>query len=143
MTSSIKLANWLWSGSFALVILSFFISITSMLRSSCSLRGEWEGNGLKCLIAERKAIKDQLDGLNPPDFIVDDVPSFPVPVRPISGTVLTGLGVAAGKATGMAKLVTHPKEGTKLEAGNILVAPSTDPGWTPLFLKVSGIVMET
>ena len=30
----------------------------------------------------------------------------------------------------------------RLEPGEILVAPSTDPGWTPLFLKASGLVME-
>ena len=29
-----------------------------------------------------------------------------------------------------------------LEPGEILVAPSTDPGWTPLFLTAGGLVME-
>jgi rifampicin phosphotransferase len=29
-----------------------------------------------------------------------------------------------------------------LAHGEILVAPSTDPGWTPLFLTASGLVME-
>ena len=32
--------------------------------------------------------------------------------------------------------------GARLEPGEILVAPSTDPGWTPLFLTASGMVME-
>ncbi len=32
--------------------------------------------------------------------------------------------------------------GAYLEPGEILVAPSTDPGWTPLFLTASGLVME-
>jgi pyruvate,water dikinase len=32
--------------------------------------------------------------------------------------------------------------GARLEPGEILVAPSTDPGWTPLFLMASGLVME-
>ena len=30
----------------------------------------------------------------------------------------------------------------RLEPGEILVAPSTDPGWTPLFLTAGGLVME-
>ena len=30
-----------------------------------------------------------------------------------------------------------------MQPGEILVAPSTDPGWTPLFLKVAGLVVET
>ena len=29
-----------------------------------------------------------------------------------------------------------------LEPGEILIAPSTDPGWTPLFLTAGGLVME-
>jgi pyruvate,water dikinase len=32
--------------------------------------------------------------------------------------------------------------GAHLSPGDILVVPSTDPGWTPLFLKASGLVME-
>ena len=28
------------------------------------------------------------------------------------------------------------------EPGEILVCPSTDPGWTPLFLTAGGLVME-
>src|SRR5438034_9866483 len=32
--------------------------------------------------------------------------------------------------------------GARLEPGEILVAPSTDPGWTPLFLTAAGLVME-
>ncbi|MFB6672078.1 PEP-utilizing enzyme [Streptomyces sp. NPDC056390] len=38
-------------------------------------------------------------------------------------------------------MVTDPV-GAHLEPGEILVAPSTDPGWTPLFLTAGGLVME-
>ncbi|KUO77561.1 MAG: pyruvate, phosphate dikinase [Desulfosporosinus sp. BRH_c37] len=110
---------------------------------SSILCDEWDGNGLKSLVTERKVIKEKLESLDPPDLIIDDVASFAKPAQVVSGNVLTGLGVAAGKASGIAKLIYHPNEWSKLEAGNIMVAPSTDPGWTPLFLKVSGIVMET
>ena len=30
-----------------------------------------------------------------------------------------------------------------MRRGDVLVAPSTDPGWTPLFLRASAVVMET
>jgi pyruvate,water dikinase len=39
--------------------------------------------------------------------------------------------------------VRHPNDAAHLLQGDILVAPSTDPGWTPLFLRASAIVMET
>jgi pyruvate,water dikinase len=32
--------------------------------------------------------------------------------------------------------------GAHLEPGEVLVTPSTDPGWTPLFLTAGGLVME-
>ena len=33
-------------------------------------------------------------------------------------------------------------DGAHLDPGEILVCPSTDPGWTPLFLTAGGLVME-
>lgn len=42
-----------------------------------------------------------------------------------------------------ARLIDHAAAGTGLQAGDVLVAPSTDPAWTPLFLKASALVMET
>ena len=42
---------------------------------------------------------------------------------------------------GRARVVLDPV-GAHLEPGEILVAPSTDPGWTPLFLTAGGLVME-
>jgi len=43
--------------------------------------------------------------------------------------------------TAVARVVRSP-HGAPLEPGEILVAPSTDPGWTPLFLTAGGLVME-
>ena len=43
--------------------------------------------------------------------------------------------------TARARVILDPI-GAHLEPGEILVAPSTDPGWTPLFLTASGLVME-
>ena len=40
-----------------------------------------------------------------------------------------------------ANVILDPS-GARLEPGEILVAPSTDPGWTPLFLTAGGLVME-
>ena len=43
--------------------------------------------------------------------------------------------------TARARVVLDPSA-ARLEPGEILVAPSTDPGWTPLFLTAGGLVME-
>ncbi|MFG1707706.1 PEP/pyruvate-binding domain-containing protein [Nonomuraea sp. M3C6] len=54
---------------------------------------------------------------------------------------LTGSPASPGQVTGVARVVLDPV-GAHLEPGEILVCPSTDPGWTPLFLTASGLVME-
>ncbi|GAA2860598.1 phosphoenolpyruvate synthase [Streptosporangium fragile] len=59
---------------------------------------------------------------------------------PVDGA-LTGTPASAGTVTGAARVVLDPV-GAYLEPGEILVCPSTDPGWTPLFLTAGGLVME-
>lgn len=54
---------------------------------------------------------------------------------------LAGSPASAGTVTGAARIILDPA-GAHLEPGEILVAPSTDPGWTPLFLTAGGLVME-
>jgi pyruvate,water dikinase len=54
---------------------------------------------------------------------------------------LTGTPASAGTITGTARVILDPV-GAHLEPGEILVCPSTDPGWTPLFLTAGGLVME-
>jgi phosphohistidine swiveling domain-containing protein len=56
------------------------------------------------------------------------------------GTML-GTPASAGRVTAFARVILDPHDANLLP-GEILVAPSTDPGWTPLFLQASGLVME-
>jgi pyruvate,water dikinase len=55
---------------------------------------------------------------------------------------LLGMPAAAGVATGHARIVYDPAT-ARIEPGDILVAATTDPGWTPLFLTAGGLVTET
>jgi pyruvate,water dikinase len=106
------------------------------------LAGYWDGTGLKILVEDRKRIREELSQLEPPDVIIDEVPQPHTQHIEAHGTVLSGLGVAAGSASGSARLIRHPRENSKLLAGDVLVAPSTDPGWTPMFLRARAVVME-
>ena len=54
---------------------------------------------------------------------------------------LFGSPASSGVVTARARVILDPV-GARLEQGEILVAPSTDPGWTPLFLIAGGLVME-
>src|SRR5262245_46206686 len=53
-----------------------------------------------------------------------------------------GIPVSPGHVTAPARVI-HDPHAAQLAHGEILVAPSTDPGWTPLFLTAGGLVMET
>jgi pyruvate,water dikinase len=62
-------------------------------------------------------------------------------VRVSEEGVLRGTPASGGVVTENARVILDPGE-AGLEPGEILVAPSTDPGWTPLFLTAGGLVME-
>ncbi len=58
------------------------------------------------------------------------------------GETLNGIGGSSGSITGVVRIVTDPTDPWGLEAGEILVAPITDPAWTPLFIAAGGVVCE-
>ena len=107
------------------------------------LQGEWEGDGLRALVTERKIFMSEMEAIAPPDIIMGDTPKYSEPAPRSYGNFLAGVPVAAGRASGTARLICHPNEGSRLQPGDVMVAPSTDPGWTPLFLKASALIMET
>lgn len=59
----------------------------------------------------------------------------------IPAGALAGSPVSAGTVEGRARVVLKLEE-AHLNKGDILVAPYTDPGWTPLFPLVAGLVTE-
>jgi rifampicin phosphotransferase len=56
--------------------------------------------------------------------------------------VLTGLCVSPGVAEGTVVVMRDPAEFASMTRGAILVAPATDPSWTPLFTLASGVIVE-
>jgi pyruvate,water dikinase len=60
-----------------------------------------------------------------------------------SDGVLRGIGTSRGQVTGTARVVKELKHIGVVKEGDILVTNSTDPGWTPVFLVIKGIVLET
>lgn len=54
-----------------------------------------------------------------------------------------GMGAYPGQYTGVARVLTGPEQSDRLKAGEILVAATTDPAWTPIFLRAGALIMET
>lgn len=80
---------------------------------------------------------------HPAPFIVADRPA-PIDQPEISGDgVLRGKTTSIGKVTGTARVVLELNQIGKVKQGDILIVHATDPGWTPVFMLIKGIVLET
>lgn len=102
------------------------------------------------VIAERRALFDTLQQVEPPFIVAGEVPPLDTwtprgddaPPRARTGDVLTGIAGCPGTYTGRARVVLSPHEPGELEPGDVLVAPITDPAWTPLFVPAGAVVVD-
>ena len=60
-----------------------------------------------------------------------------------TGNTLQGTGCSSGRVTARARVVRALDEMDSVERGDILITHFTDPGWTPLFARIAGVVTET
>jgi pyruvate,water dikinase len=107
-----------------------------------AVKGEKSRQELTRLITQRRLERQRYAALQAPEVVVGERPWY-APPSVEAGIVLQGLPSSPGRVAGTARVLRSPQEGTRLQPGEILVAPSTDPGWTPLFLLAAGLVMET
>ena len=97
---------------------------------------------------EWKALFD----IEPPTFVVVGEPMKPISeltragagdnTAVVPGEVLVGAPASAGVARGRARVVRDLGDIADFEPGEILVAPQTDPSWTPLFMVAAGVVVD-
>ena len=94
-------------------------------------------------IARRRADLARFQKLTPPIIITSDgeTPVVHYHVTDAPPGALTGNPVSPGVVEGVAHVVRDPQSET-LQPGEILVAEFTDPGWTPLFINATGLVLE-
>lgn len=102
-------------------------------------------------IAERRRVRDELARRVPPFVFEGQIPPAdtwplrsdgPGTDRLVAGDVLQGTCGCTGVAEGRARVVTDPGEPGGLGPGDVLVAPLTDPSWTPLFVPVEAVVVD-
>jgi len=60
-----------------------------------------------------------------------------------AGKVLRGSACSPGLVRGPARVVRRIEEVGSVQPGDVLVAPFTDPGWTPVFPRLAAVVTET
>jgi pyruvate,water dikinase len=94
-------------------------------------------------MAERTAEFARFWHITAPRVITSDgeIPSAHHSTDDLPAGALAGIPVSAGIVEGTARVLLDPQR-EQLYPGEILVAPFTDPGWTPLFINAAGLVME-
>ena len=99
---------------------------------------------MKTLISERKAEAASLKNFN-----FSTVASLSEIKDVVNGEIkvdnsLSGEGISAGIIKGEIVVINNPGDWKSVNWPNnpIVVAQSTDPGWTPVFTKASGIIVE-
>ena len=101
------------------------------------------------VIRQRAADYATLFELEPPFIIAGAVPPLstwarrdrPVDQVP-AGTTLAGIPGCPGRAQGRARIILDPAGAHELQPGDVLVAPITDPAWTPLFVPAAAVVVD-
>lgn len=104
------------------------------------------------LLARREREWRALFGLEVPVFVEGDKPLAPLSglkhrhdsqvAVASAGEILQGVGASAGVARGPARVVLSMDRIQDFEPGEILVAPQTDPSWTPLFTLAAAVVVD-
>ena len=95
------------------------------------------------LIAQRRADLAHFAKMTPPVVLTSDgeTPVVKYHIADAPPGALVGNPVSAGVVEGTVHVIHDPHTET-LSPGDILVAPFTDPGWTPLFINAGGLITE-
>lgn len=100
-------------------------------------------------IAERRHQHELLAEREPPFFFSGQQPPMSEwrrkhePMDTVeAGDVISGLPGCPGVARGRARVVTDPSDPRGLTQGDVLVAPLTDPAWTPLFVPAEAVIVD-
>ncbi len=125
-----------------------FIAVDSELDSLAL-----EEKDLLPTLRDRESQWNELRTLQVPTFVDGRKPIPPISEVPrkgsqviekaAKGTVLTGAAASQGVVEGVARVVTGTDAIADFQPGEILVAPQTDPSWTPLFMVASAVIVDT
>lgn len=103
--------------------------------------GQWRDGGadLRAIVTEKQQRWDERKAHPHPDFLEGDVAiADPDP----GGVRLRGLGISGGRATGPVRVLHDVRSADRVVAGDVLVTRALDPGWTPVLLRASAVVLE-
>jgi pyruvate,water dikinase len=102
------------------------------------------GNNLADIVVQRRRRRAIVLSLQVPQVLFsDDLDTIGRSSEMVGADVLQGVPLSVGMVEGPALVLTAPMSVTLPTEPYILVCPSTDPAWVPLFIRARGLVMET
>lgn len=93
-------------------------------------------------IRERRIEYIRLSKMIPPKCIGVKLPVKEPPEGVEDGNTFRGQAASPGEYEGVANVILDPSIDLELKPGEILIAPYTDPAWTPLFLTAGAAAVE-
>jgi len=97
---------------------------------------------VRALAAARRAAFERDSDSLPPMYLRGDEALAEQP-QERGERVLEGMPASAGRLTARCRVVRSLQDAGRLAPGEVMVASNVDPGWTPLFLRVGAVVLET
>jgi pyruvate,water dikinase len=92
---------------------------------------------LRELALARAARRDELAGVR----MID--PRAVFPAADLGDALAAGQPASGGRATGPVRIIRGPEEFGRLQPGDVLVCPYTNPSWTPLFQRAAAVVVDS
>jgi pyruvate,water dikinase len=101
-------------------------------------------------LVQRHALYAEVAAIQEPFIVHREIPDMALYPRrdaveyaPLGvGESIQGMPGCPGQSRGIARVITDSHDPTALEPGDILVAPFTDPSWTPLFVPAAAVVVD-
>ncbi len=110
--------------------------IRSIIRGDVLNKDEIKSN-----VRERKEEFFRYENVLPPKFMVGSR-EFDDPL-PDSAEGFIGIPASQGRVTGTVRVLERIEDIPTVKAGEIVVVSRTDPGWTPVFSKIGGLITES
>lgn len=128
----------------------FWLNLDEVSHTITALEhGEAPGD-LSHNVAERKATHEALRNVVPPPtlppkkkYMGFDMGAFtPAAEESQTGNILKGIATSTGRVTAPACVLRDPQDFNKMHPGDVLVASTTTPAWTPLFAMAAAVVTD-
>ncbi len=98
---------------------------------------------MKQAVTDRRADFDRYRDILPQKFLKGKIEFDDTVVQKGNVLKVTGTSASPGVATGRVRVVESIDEIHTVKSGEILVTSNTDPGWTPVFSQLAGLITET